>query len=531
MAKVAQLNCTTGSRKSSILITSDSDPQDLVQQAARALASAPHRVFSRDGRLVRARTDGGRARVEELDEAGLLGLLVETVRFVQWGRGGHPRVVEPPRWLVRTLLSAPPPIFPELRGVVHHPIVRPDGSIRTREGYDPETRFWCHLGTLDIPPVPRHPTDDDLTQARDVLDDLCCDFPFADEASRANAWALLLTPLVRTAFEGPTPLFLIDKPSPGTGATLLARLVALVACGEEAVTPPPEDDAEARKLITAALLTAQEVVIFDDVAALRLCTLSRLLTATHWESRLLGSNRLARLPNSAVWVATGNNVSLGADLARRVVWIRLDAKHWRPWEREGFLHPELLSYVRKERGRIIWALLTLVRHYFVRGCLQATVPTMGGFENWAYLVGGVLAACGIEGFLKNRERLYEEADQQLAGWPEFLRALQELRTDPFTARWLSDEIARNDHLRGAVPESLESFTPRALSEALRRRAGMRFAPDGLRVERAGRGREGVLWQVVVDSPTDLRELANQLLGPEVGDGDYEALERAALREA
>jgi len=532
MGKITHLNRTTGARKPAILITSESDPQDLVQQAARALASAPHRVFSRDDRLVRVRTGGERARVEELDEAGLLGLLVETARFVQWGRGGRPRVVEPPRWLVRTLLGAPPPLFPELRGVVHHPIVRPDGSIRAREGYDPQTGFWCSLGELDIPPVPQHPTGEDVEQAQQVVQDLFHDFPFASQADRANAWALLLTPLVRTAFEGPTPLFLIDKPSPGTGATLLARLAALTASGEEAVTPPPEDEAEARKVVTAALLQDQPVVIFDDVPVLRLRTLSRLLTAETWKARLLGSNRLAQLQNLITWVATGNNVSLGADLARRVAWIRLDAKHWRPWEREGFLHPELLSYVRKERGRIIWALLTLVRHYFVRGCLQATVPTMGGFENWAYLVGGVLAACGIEGFLKNRERLYEEADQQLAGWPEFLRALQELRSDPFTARWLSDEIARNDHLRGAVPESLESFTPRALSEALRRRAGMRFAPDGLRVERAGRGREGVLWQVVVDrAPTDLRELANQLLGPEVSDGDYEALERAALREA
>jgi hypothetical protein len=469
--------------------------------------------------------------VEELDEAGLLGLLVETVRFVQWGRGGHPRVVEPPRWLVRTLLSAPPPIFPELRGVVHHPIVRPDGSIRTREGYDPETRFWCSLGELDIPPVPQHPTDEDLNEARAILDDLLCDFPFVDEASRANTWALLLTPLVRTAFEGPAPLFLIDKPSPGTGATLLGRVVALVSSREETVTSPPEDEAEARKVISAVLHSAREVVLFDDVAALRFRTLSRLLTATHWESRLLGSNRLARLPNSAVWVATGNNVSLGADLARRVVWIRLDAKHWRPWEREGFLHADLLSYVRKERGRILWALLVLVRHYFVRGCLQATVPIMGGFENWAYLVGGVLAACGIDGFLRNRERLYEEMDQQHVGWPEFLRALHERHKGPFTTRVLSDKLQSDEELRAAAPESLENFTPRALSEALRRRAGMRFAPDGLRVERAGRGREGVLWQVVVDSPTDLRELASKLLGPEVGDEDYEALERAALREA
>jgi len=563
-----QLHRTTRPRKPTILITSESDHQDLVQQAARVLASAPHRVFSRDGRLAWVRTGGGRARVEELDEAGLLGVLVETVRFVQWGRGGRPRVVEPPRWLVRTLLSAPPPIFPELRGVVHHPVVRPDGSIRTREGYDPQTGFWCSLGELDIPPVPQYPTGEDVEQAQQVVQDLFYDFPFASQADRANAWALLLTPLVRTAFEGPAPLFLIDKPSPGTGATLLARLVALVVCGEEAVTPPPEDESEARKVATAALLQDQPVVIFDDVAALRLRTLSRLLTSTEWEARLLGTNRLASFPNLTTWIATGNNVSLGADLARRVVWIRLDAKHWRPWEREGFLHPDLLSYVRKERGRIVWGLLTLVRHYFVRGCSQATVPILGGFENWAYLVGGVLAACGIEGFLQNREQLYEEVDSQDAGWYEFLQAIRKGHPDPFTARWLEEELRRDDKLRAALPDAIDSPTARVLAEALRRRAGKRLGPDGLRVERVGRGREGVLWCVVTDRPTasgadhraasghasdtcpncgapltqgmcsrcyrarssNLRELANQLLGPEVGDEDYEALERAALRE-
>jgi hypothetical protein len=522
---------TRRAHKPTIVVAPAVDLQDLVEHAARILAQAPHRVFSRGGRLVRVGMGGGRAWIEELDDGGLAGLLVERVRFVQLTSRGHPRIVEPPRWLVRTLLSAPPPIFPELRGVVHHPIVRPDGSICMQAGYDPETRFWCHLGTLDIPPVPHRPTNDDLTQARDVLDDLCCDFPFVDDASRANAIALLLTPIVRTAFEGPTPLFLLDKPSPGTGATLLARLVALVACGEEAVTSPPEDEAEARKVVTAALLQDQEVVIFDDVPALRLRTLSRLLTAETWETRLLGTNRLSALPNLATWVVTGANITLGADLARRVVWVRLDAKHWRPWEREGFLHPDLLSYVRKERGRILWALLTLVRHYFLRGCSQATVPILGSFENWAYLVGGVLAACGIEGFLQNRERLYEEIDQQHAGWPEFLRALHERHKGPFTTRVLSDKLQSDEELRAAAPESLETFTPRALSEALRRRAGMRFGPDGLRVERVGRGREGVLWQVVVDSPTDLREPATQLFGPEATDDDAEAMERAALREA
>jgi len=60
-----------------------------------------------------------------------------------------------------------------------------------------------------------------------LLDELLIDFPFADEASRANALALLLLPYVRPLIVGPTPLHLITAPTQGTGKDLLAQLAPI----------------------------------------------------------------------------------------------------------------------------------------------------------------------------------------------------------------------------------------------------------------------------------------------------------------
>jgi len=67
-----------------------------------------------------------------------------------------------------------------------------------------------------------------------LLDSLLGDFPFADQASRANALALLLLPFVRPLIDGPTPLHLIEAAKPGTGKGLLADVVHAIATGRPA---------------------------------------------------------------------------------------------------------------------------------------------------------------------------------------------------------------------------------------------------------------------------------------------------------
>ena len=60
-------------------------------------------------------------------------------------------------------------------------------------GYDAVTRtFYIPAGTMYGFSVPERPTVDEVDRARSLIEDALGEFPFVDEASRANAFALLL---------------------------------------------------------------------------------------------------------------------------------------------------------------------------------------------------------------------------------------------------------------------------------------------------------------------------------------------------
>ena len=160
--------------------------------------------------------------------------------------------------------------------------------------------------------------------------------------------AAALTPIVRELIDGPTPLFAMDAPTPGTGKGLLAETIGTLVIGTApAVMSELRNDEELRKRITSVLLAGSPVILFDNVSR-RLASgvLAAALTAPIWSDRRLGRNETVTVPNRAVWMATGNNLDLSSEIARRTVWIRIDPRMDRPWERTGFRHPRLPTRVR-----------------------------------------------------------------------------------------------------------------------------------------------------------------------------------------
>jgi hypothetical protein len=140
-----------------------------------------------------------------------------------------------------------------------------------------------------------------------------------------------------------------------------------------------------------------------------------VLTVTQWRGRRLGKSELVEVPNDATWVATGNKVELSNEIARRTVPIRLDPGVERPEQRTGFAHPELLSWVRAHRAILVSACLSLIHAWLKAQCPEGKV-TLGSYESWARLMGGVVGVLGVSGFLTERERLYREADRETADW-------------------------------------------------------------------------------------------------------------------
>ena len=235
--------------------------------------------------------------------------------------------------------------------------------------------------------------------------------------------ALLVSPIVRPV-TGLSPMALINKPKRGTGATLLAKLVTVVAFGSATdLTTAPSDNEEWRKKITASLLGGVSVIFFDNVDnTLTSPHLSAVLTAELWNDRILGRSEMARdLPNRATWIATGNNLQVGGDVGRRCYLIRVDAKMERPWTRTTFRYPDLLGHVQAHRRAILHAPLTIARGWFAAGKpLASEVPTLGSFERWTQVLGGMLANINVEGFLQNLSTLYESIDEGDSAWEAFL---------------------------------------------------------------------------------------------------------------
>jgi hypothetical protein len=332
----------------------------------------------------------------------------------------------PPIEVVKDLANLPRwEGIPALRAVVECPVFTRTGELVCTPGYHAAARLWYHpTPGLVIPTIPMHPNAAQITAARnDLLVELLGDFPFKDQASRAHALAAMILPFVRPLVDGPTPLHLVDAPVEGTGKTLLAIIIALVATGRDAeAIAEGTCDEEWRKRITAILLEGPTFILLDNLKrTLDSGALASALTARTWKDRLLGFTKTARIPNMAVWLASGNNTRLSRELIRRTLWCRLDAQLDAPWERTEFRHPNLIAWTKENRGRLIGAVLTLCQAWIVAG-RPAGKQTLGMFESWVEVIGGILEVAGVPGLLSNADEFRRTRADQASDWRAFVLA-------------------------------------------------------------------------------------------------------------
>lgn len=457
------------------VVVTDRPLRDVTTDAMQALTLADRdgpTLFVRAGALVRIRADEkGRPIIDNVTEAVLTSHLARAADWARVGEHGH-RHIKPPEAVVTDLLALGRWPFPPLEAVVEVPTLRPDGSILTMPGYDPQTAlYYAPAPGLNVPAIPEDPTRADVVQALELIDEAIGDFPYVGAASRAAAFALLLTPIVRPALNGAVPLALVDAPAQGTGKSLLADVAGILATGRRApMMGAPDNGEEWRKQITASLYGGASFILIDNVeGTLHAPDLARALTAATWEDRILGRTEKVFLPNRATWAATGNNIRLAGDLPRRCYRVRLDAQTARPWQRDKaqFKHPDLAEWVTITRGRLIAALLTLARAWFVAARPQPEgLVELGSFEAWCNMLGGILAHAGVTGFLANLEELYNEADDEGPAWEAFLTAwYAALGEKALTVAELTEYIRSNDDLRAAVPAYLAEYLPRDETDA------------------------------------------------------------------
>ena len=408
----------------------DQDLEKITAEAWRAVQEAnnPKRLFRYGGNPCRIeRDDEGSPVTRTLNQDRMR---FELARCVEWyknvGKGDDSSEIPayPPKEVVTDVLCEPNIPLPVLTRIVEAPVFAPDGTIQTAPGYHAAGRtFYAPAAGFTVPDVPDRPTPRDIeTATRLVCDELLGDFPFIGESERAHAVAMFLLPFARDLIgSGATPIHLFEKPSPGTGATLLVECLAYAAIGRPvpAMTEGRDED-EWRKRLTAKFRRGAQFIFVDNLGRrLDSATVSAAVTAPMWEDRVLKTSDVIRVPVRCVWIASGNNPAVSNEISRRTVRIRLDAKVDRPWLRDGFAIPNLREWVAENRGRLVWSALVLIRAWLNAGRPSGS-QSLGMFEQWATTIGGILDVAEIPGFLGNLDEFYAESDAEGAAWRSFI---------------------------------------------------------------------------------------------------------------
>lgn len=414
------------------------------------------KVFHYMERLCTIRENSeGHARLKMLDKGGFEHHLNTVARFVRTvGEDQDAIGVSAPDDVVRYLYNDDYGKYPDLRGLVTSPIFTKDGSLLTTPGYDWHSKLYYKPDVaLSVPEVPMTPTAEDVREAKRLLiEEVLADFPLGaktrpeiveseDIPAVANVMGMILLPFMREMVDGPTPGHLLNKPTPGTGASLLTDVCSIISTGKPtpAMALPGNKD-EMSKTLTTVLADGDSMVFFDNINhSVDSGELASAMTSPTYKARLLGLSQSVSVDVRCVWVFNGNTVELAPELIRRLTLIDLDAQLENPEKRTGFRHSDIRGWVTKNRGDLVWACLTLIQNWVAQGMVHQKGKVLASYENWSGAVGGVLKAAGLGGFMGNRE-LLKNADASKDS-PEALLK-EHILTFPVGTRFITGNTKR-----------------------------------------------------------------------------------------
>jgi putative DNA primase/helicase len=275
-----------------------------------------------------------------------------------------------------------------------------------------------------------------------MIADLLKDFPFDNETSLSVAMAELITAVVRRVLPI-APFFANCASCPGSGKTLLAKMASLLAAGKAAVVVSiPRDGDELRKRLAACLLAGDPVICLDNLSFdLRSDDLCAIATSSEWSERMLGHTQNLRLPTNSLFVITGNNLVFAGDLCQRVLKTRLVPDVARPDQRE--FDRDIVEYIIENRGKLVAAILTLIRAYICAGEPDVGVKPFREFKLWSSFVQkplvwlGYADPCASQVDLYIEDPEYVEKKAVVTALADFMRIFP---SESFTAKQIIDAV-------------------------------------------------------------------------------------------
>lgn len=360
-----------------------------------ALVKRPD-LYERAGQVVEVR-DG---RIIVVGPPRMRELVTSTVQLFTFNEKGEKKAAKVPRDMATQIVARKHwPGMRKLEGVVAVPVLRPDGTVLDRPGYDEATGLY-YTPTLELAALPFEPGPEDVRAALELILGKLRHFPFKDPSDRGTALAILLTPFARHTYHGPTsPLGWVNATAAGSGKSILAAGLARIASGGQPARlfGWNRSEAEQGKQITSAALRGDPVILLDNVRGdFGNPTVEQALTLPDavWSDRLLGGNESFSGPFHAMWLATSNNANPAGDMRRRVMVCRLESPETSPERRAGL--PPFVEDLMASRADVTRAALVLLRAWFAAGRPTRQLPALGSFEGWTGVVRQCVAWLGAE---------------------------------------------------------------------------------------------------------------------------------------
>jgi hypothetical protein len=409
-------------------------------RAVLAASRSPRLFHHAAGRLVRV-CDGA---LRPLTRGELHDQLARSATWTKltWSKGkANIKDAQVPRHLIDPLLEASCEEIPTVRHFIPVPaIVGETMDLVNVPGYEAANETLYHGASLVMRPLPEIPTPDNLLDAKEIIDSWWREFRFTDLTARAHTLALLITLLARHAIPGRVPLFLVEAALAGTGKTILAEVICIVAFGEAPdSTAYTRDGEEMGKRAVSWVLSGRPVAFLDDIDRISgdpAHVLSSLITTGAIEVRAMRELRTTGGHWDGVLIATGNNVKLSDEMPRKICRIRLESPE-EPWARRFERH-DLHAWTLENRARIVWAIGVLIQAWKAIGCPDGE-NLRPSFIRWSQIVGGIL------GYLDRELADAFLSEDELADMMTYGEGVEELRT--FISAWLDDVQAHGSGAR------------------------------------------------------------------------------------
>lgn len=320
-------------------------------------------------------------------------------------------------------------------------------------GWYPEAGYLVHGVPFNPIEPPALLSSDASENIPPTLRSLLQGFLLESDVDLVHVIAVLLTGMLSAHFvRHGKPVVILDGNQPGLGKTWLARTIGIVLDGADPDTIPyVTNDEELGKRICASLRAKEgSLILFDNAKH----TSGRPIDSPLIEAnsmapevsfRILTQSNIFSRPNTYLWVFTMNETKLSPDMVSRGFPIRFH--HDGNPATRNFDSPDPLEFAYANQTQILGELAGLIERWVESG--RPNGDYRHRLQRWAEVIGGILDANGITGFLENIATAAASFNTEL----DSISALAEraLRSETRMIQHSSDSITGN---LGLAPSDL-----------------------------------------------------------------------------